>query len=447
MNDWFEAEQRVERAQQLYESQRWLEALEEICAAIEINSDNSGWYCNKGYILDQLERYEDAVKAYEHALELDPSDREAMTALGVDLMRTGRYARALDVFEECSHRYPDYEPSYCHRIIAYGEIGQHERAEEMFYLAQQLTDDCPQCYYNIGMSLLDRQLWDRAIWCWRKAIEIDPHYPGARARIAEAARAKGDFQTAKSHYLAELREGPGDVELLADLADLLSEMGETPAAAEKYRQIVELDPENAEAYLALGRIALAQGDPTAALDSLQTAASLDEACPEIHQYLGEAHLRLGRHADARYHLGIALHREPDSRHALMSMGNCLLEAGLPTHAAAYFKRLTELEPQLPGPHHNLGVCCFLRHKFGEGITHCLKALEIQPDYVMAMHKLALAYLHLGRWSDAGRMIRRALTVDPQNVQMQQIARRFRWYRIAKWLRTIFWPIDWMRRSR
>jgi len=444
MNDWFEAEQRVERAQQLYESERWLEALEEITAAIEINPHNGSWHCNRGYILDQLEQYEEAIKAYEHVLELDPNHCEAMAAIGVDLTRTGRCARALDVFEECARKYPDYEPVYCHRIVTYAEMGQHDKAEEMFYLAQQLTEECPHCYYNVAISLMDRQKWDRAIWCWKKVLELDPRYMGARARIAEAYRAKGDFSAAKENYLAELREDPGNADLLAELADLLLEMGERKAGAEKYRQIVELDPENAEAYAALGQIALGEGKFEAALDSLQTSVSLDNECPGAHEYLGEACLRLGRHAEARYHLSLALQQDPESRHALMSMGNCLLETGRPTQAAEFFRRLVALEPSLPGPHHNLGVCCFLRHRFGEGIAHCQRALEMQPDYVMAMHKLALAYLHLGRWSDARRMIRQALSVDPNNTQMQQIARRFRWYRLAKWLRTLFWPIDWLR---
>ncbi len=447
MNDWFEAEQRVERAQQLYESQRWLEALEEISAAIEINPHNASWHCNRGYILDQLERFDDAIKAYEHALDIDPNDREAMTALGVDLTRTGRCARALDIFEECARQFPDFEPNYCHRIVTYAEMGQHEKSEEMFYLAQQLTEECPHCYYNIAISLADREQWDRAIWCWEKTLELDPQYVGAKARVAEAYRAKGDFSAAKEYYLAELREDPGDVELLAELADLLLEMGENDAGREKYRQIIELDPENAEAYAALGQLAVAEGEYEVALDCLQTAHQLDEQCPGLHQYLGEAYLRLGRHSDARYHLDLALQRNPDNRHALMSMGNCLLETSRPTQAAVFFRRLIELEPELPGPHHNLGVCCFLRHKFGEGIAHCLKALEIQPTYVMAMHKLALAYLHLGRWGDARKMIRRALLADPDNLQMRQIARRFRWYRLARFLRTIFWPIDWIRRPK
>ena len=53
MNDWFEAEQRVERAQQLAESRRWTEALAELDAALEINPSNGVWLAHRGYVLDQ----------------------------------------------------------------------------------------------------------------------------------------------------------------------------------------------------------------------------------------------------------------------------------------------------------------------------------------------------------------------------------------------------------
>ena len=61
MNDWFEAEQRVERAQQLSESQRWEEALTELDAALAINPNNATWHAHRGYLLEELDRWEEAV--------------------------------------------------------------------------------------------------------------------------------------------------------------------------------------------------------------------------------------------------------------------------------------------------------------------------------------------------------------------------------------------------
>jgi len=42
MSDWNDAERQVEKAQELFEQRRWVEALEELRAAISINPYNGG---------------------------------------------------------------------------------------------------------------------------------------------------------------------------------------------------------------------------------------------------------------------------------------------------------------------------------------------------------------------------------------------------------------------
>ena len=72
MNDWFDAEQRIERAQELSESRHWDEALAEIDAALELNPGNGLWHAHRGFLLDQLERFEEAIDSYAQALALLP---------------------------------------------------------------------------------------------------------------------------------------------------------------------------------------------------------------------------------------------------------------------------------------------------------------------------------------------------------------------------------------
>ena len=53
MNDWNDAERRVERAQELFEQRKLQEAVEELRAAIAINPYNSGWFYNLGVTLER----------------------------------------------------------------------------------------------------------------------------------------------------------------------------------------------------------------------------------------------------------------------------------------------------------------------------------------------------------------------------------------------------------
>src|SRR3954469_5401670 len=225
MNDWNEAEQRVEKAHELFEQRRWDEALEELRAAISINPYNSSWFFNVGLTLDELHRFDEALAAYQEAVEIDPDDVQALNHLGVDLCRVGRFEEALKSFEQIEAADPSFEPAYCNRIIAYSEVGQHEKAEEMFYLARLYKDQCPHCYYNVGCSLAARGLFDKAIYCWQRTLDLDEEHPEVQVRIAEALWSKGSLEQARRHYLNGLRQNPGATQTLLDLGDLLLEMG------------------------------------------------------------------------------------------------------------------------------------------------------------------------------------------------------------------------------
>ncbi len=80
MNDWNDAERRVERAQELFEQRKWQEALEELRAATSINPYNSSWYFNIGLTLDEMNRLDEAIDAYNEALSIEPNDVRASTA-------------------------------------------------------------------------------------------------------------------------------------------------------------------------------------------------------------------------------------------------------------------------------------------------------------------------------------------------------------------------------
>src|SRR6185369_1129215 len=99
MNDWNDAERRVERAQELYEQRKLTEAVEELRAAISINPYNSGWFYNLGLTLDELDRPGEAVDAYTQALEIDPNDLHTLNRLGMAQHRIARFRQALATFQ------------------------------------------------------------------------------------------------------------------------------------------------------------------------------------------------------------------------------------------------------------------------------------------------------------------------------------------------------------
>ncbi len=450
MNDWLDAEQRVERAQQLSESRRWEEALAEIDKALAINPSNATWHAHRGFISEELEHWEEAAEAYANAYELEPGDREISVALGAALARLGRFSKALTIFEAIARLHPDFEPAYCHRIGIYTELGRHEQAEEMFYLAQELEEYCPHCFYHLGASLAAREQFDRAIYCWRRVLELCPEYIGVNWLIAQAFRSQGKLDVAKEYYLRELRDDPGNTELLFELAELTLESGEVAMATSRFAQIVELDPGHEAAHFALGEICLARGQPGKALqcfDAIKSIASGRPDLPGFDAKVGEALLRLGRFPEARERLEAAVvdaDTEPDD--ALLLLGTCLMAMGKIGEAGDTFRRILAVDDRHVLAHHRLAVCLLRQGRYAAALEHCQESLKAKPDFVMAMHVAVVAHLHLAQWREARSMLRRGLREEPKNPDLRRLSDRLWRYRVGFYTKRLLRPLRVFRRG-
>ncbi|MGB0715775.1 MAG: tetratricopeptide repeat protein [Phycisphaerae bacterium] len=432
MNDWLDAEQRIERAQQLSESMRWAEALAEMDAALAINPHNGTWHAQRGYLLEELERPTEAISAYEYAVELEPDDRDVSMALGAGLLRLGRLARALSIFEQLIQSHPDFEPAYCHAIAAYAELGQHEKAEQMFYLAQEIDERCPHCFFNMAESLAIRGDTERAIYCWQQVLEIEPSYMGVNRRIAQAYREAGESELARDYYLNELRDDPGSPELLYELAELALEDGELASAAARFSHIVDLHQDHVEARYALGKIWLIQGHNEEALRCFEAIEAIEKhpGLSEFDRRMGEALFKLGRVDEANRRFEKAIEKDGEQEELLMVYGTSLLAANRIEAAADCYRKVLARDGENGLAHHSLAVCLLKQEKYELGLDHCEQAIAANPDSVASRCNAAYAMMRLGQWGKARHMLAEALKVEPNNALVKGLLDRSWRYRIS-----------------
>jgi tetratricopeptide (TPR) repeat protein len=430
-NDWNDAERRVERAQELFEQRKWQEALDELLAATTINPYNGSWFFNIGLTLDEMGRHDEAIDAYRRALTIEPDDLQALQHLGNDLHQTGQFVAAIRTFEQIESLDATFEPSYCGRILAYSELGQHDKAEEMFYLARLYKEHCPVCYYNIGCSLADRGLYDKAVFCWTKTLDTAGAAPGGaghaevHVRIAEALWNKGDLEHARQHFVLGLRQDPGSTQTLLDLSDLLVEMNRWDEAGEKIRRAIELSPEDPASYFCHGRWLLHRDEDESAIAALKRCLQLDPTFPGAHLLLGQLHQRRRELALARQHLRAELMLRPEEPGILMDLANLLMDVGEARAAVACLKRLTQLQPDHASAWQNLAVAQCLRGRFGDGIAACHEALRLDPRNLGALHNLALAYSRMGDWDQALLQARRGLSIARRDPALERLEFRLR----------------------
>ena len=93
------------------------EALDAIDKAAAKSPRESGIHNLRGVILNQMERYDEAVKSLETAISLAPKDVGANVNLGIALMNRGENARAKDILEKV---YPEIkDPALKAKVAEY----------------------------------------------------------------------------------------------------------------------------------------------------------------------------------------------------------------------------------------------------------------------------------------------------------------------------------------
>lgn len=444
MNDWFDAEQHIERAHEHYEAGRWDEAESELREALSLNPYRAEWHFNLGLTLEAAGRAEDAVRAFRDAHELDPRDAQVLTVLGVNTLRVGEVADAVTWLEKARAIDPDRCDVYVHLIEGRTRLGEHEAAETCFYRAMQLEGDHALAYANIAESLMERADFKRAIYCLREAAGIDPKLPRVHARLASAYAATGRQERARQLYLRELREAPGDVETLLDLGCLLVEMNRFAEAGEKFRRVLELDGDHVEAHFRLGDLAMRQHRFKEAAASFSLVLKLEADYPEVRRRLARISLQNGEIAEARRHLRQDLRQlrvAPDQFNDddLAELGRLLLDVRLPRDAAAVLESLAEKRPDDARTQHDLSVALFQSGQRAAGIEAARRALRLEPQFLPALHNMALASLQERQWSSAQYYLRQAAKLDPDDAGLRRLRLTLRLHRLGEVLAGLLRP--------
>ena len=433
MEDWFEAERHVDRAHEFYERGAWDQAESELREALSLNPYRAEWHFNLGLTLEAAGRHADAAAAFRDAHALEPDDAQTQLLIGVNLLRAGEAREALGWFDTAAKAEPASAAPLVHRIEAYTRLGEHEQAEVMFYMAQQLEPENASAYANLAESLLARDMTDKAIWCLREAAQLDPSLPRVHARLADAYAATGRLERARQLYLLELRQDPGDIGTLLHLGCLLVDMNRLPEAGEKFRRVLELEPDNAEAHFLLADLAERQGLFDEAKGQYGVVLRLDPAFPGGRRRLARLMMNRGGHAamaEAREMLAedLSSYREEPQRldaEDLDELGQLLLDADMPADARTVFQDIVERRPDHAMSLHHLAVACFRVGDRASGTAMSRAALRLDPRFVAAMHNLAVSSVHDGRWMRARYWVKQAMGIDPDDAALRRLRLKLR----------------------
>lgn len=157
------------------------EQLEVLQDAGATRADDPAYFFELGNVYADLSRREEAVAAYEAALDLNPDYVEVLVNLGAIQSDKGETEEAIALLEKAVKIRPDDPRAYVNLGSALYSKGQYYEAMERYRKAVEVDPTTYEAHYQIAVAFADAGIYREAIRSWEKVIELAPGTDAAKS--------------------------------------------------------------------------------------------------------------------------------------------------------------------------------------------------------------------------------------------------------------------------
>lgn len=254
---------------------------------------------------------------------------------------------------------------------------------------------------------------DAAIEWFGKAAALRPGEALFHQELAGALQAAGANAGAAEHYRRVLEIEPQNLDARTGLGVVQLEMGDAAAAAATFRVLVEADPRSLGGQVNLGSALLAQRQYAAAAECFEAALRIDPHCVAALSNLGGLRIKQGDYDAAQKLITQALQLDPMFMEARMNLGIVLLKQYRHEEALPIFEDAVRLKPTLALGHYNLGRVYRQAGKLERAIECHREALRLAPDMAEFQLDLGMNLLETGQVHEALALYRQAVAREPE----------------------------------
>ena len=313
-----------------------------------------------------LGRFQEAIEALDHAIQLNELDAECLINRGIAFRDHGDLAEAMT---DC-HRAMTIAPSDA-RVAAFrGEVA----------------------------GLLGLQ--DECMRSWIIACIVEPCSAPFECALAESCRALGQSDQAASRSLKATCIDPGHSLSLMLHGLSNRDVGNSELALRWLAKSAAADPENFRSLCYTGTILTENGMYDASFQSFSCALSLAPSDPETLNNFALLSHRANRLSDALDQITRAMRAAPDVPELLNTYGVVLQSLERFSDSIEYYSRAIALKPSHANAANNLGSVYWRLDNPDAALRYFDVAVNVEPKYAEALHNKAKALHEMQRLNDA-----------------------------------------------
>jgi tetratricopeptide (TPR) repeat protein/predicted MPP superfamily phosphohydrolase len=266
--------------------------------ALEINMNDKIALLNKANALSKLRRDIKALEHIEKILTMDPEDLDALTTKVIILRDLGNPEKGLEVINQVLMKIPNDITALANKVMLLNELG---KIEEVVDLSKEILDRQPnhiETLTNLGAAYSDLKEFDKAMDFYKQALKINPFDVPTLVNKGILLSRMGKSEDAIKNYDLALKIEPKNPIILGNKGNDLEILGETEKAMETFVEALEIDPEND--FLLLNKSAILNNNEkySEGLEFLLKLKSLHPNYPHTYSHLGILYLNLNNFQEA-----------------------------------------------------------------------------------------------------------------------------------------------------
>jgi len=343
------------------------------------------------------------VEVYDRILTLKQKDLMALVILGSAYAIKGEVDKSLEYYATAIHYRPELVSSYVNLAKLFQESRNYEGAKRV-YLKALLTDPENDEIIKGYQSFLRLQALRK--YGIKKTEEMQKSgEASASLSFKDLVKDKelgAALEKEISEGYRELAEDQASTStaLVALYADALVQYERYEEAKAQYEKILKWDSNNFEAQVAIGKIALLEGNQQGAIEAFDRAIAINPDNTEVYSHIGAVYLNQKDYAKALDLYEKAAQAKPDEDKIQIILANIYEKLKMDAKAEEILKKLAQNNPKRIDLHVMMGDFYRQRERYAESLASFEKAYELkntsQPNSSMVLTIL----LELGKNEEA-----------------------------------------------
>jgi len=224
----------------------------------------------------------------------------------------------------------------------------------LFEHAIKVTENNYKAHNNLGTAFGPVNL-DKAVFHYKEALKIKPHYVTALNNLGRALLKKENYDEAVLYFSKVLKIDPQNTDARMNLANVLYIQGKCDEAISQYKELIKTDSQNADVHFNLAYVLSTQGNLEKAAFHYMEAIRINPEHEKAHYNIGDILLKQGKIKEAFTHFAEAIKIKPDYAQAHNKIGIILLKQGKLENAKVFFSKVLKIDPNCAEARKNLEI--------------------------------------------------------------------------------------------